>query len=193
MTQPVETDLSPVATGLTADDLAQLPDDVVRRELVDGDLFMTPAPSLRHQDVVVALVGMLWALAPRLGIRVLTSPVDLRVSERTVLQPDVAIVRADRTNAFTDADLLSADVAIEVSSPSTRRHDLMRKRVVYERHGLPEFWFVDLDAERIEIHRLEDGGYGPPEIAPRGGTVTSTAVPGLTVAVDDVLRSWDER
>jgi Uma2 family endonuclease len=192
MTQPVEIELSPVATGMSADDLADLPDDVVRRELIDGELFVTPAPSIRHQDVVVTLVALLRGEARELGVRVLTAPVDLRVSASTVLQPDVAVIRGGRPQPPAGDHLRTADIAVEVSSPSTRRHDLLRKRVVYERLGVPEFWFVDLEAERIEVHRHDGETYGPPDVIDRDGTVTSTAIPGLTVEVADVLRGWDE-
>lgn len=78
-------------------------------------------------------------------------------------------------------------VVVEVSSPSTRRTDLVRKRRVFEREGCAEFWFVDLDADRVEVYRLADGAYGQPLIAERGAVLTSPQLPGLTLAVDDVL------
>jgi Uma2 family endonuclease len=58
---------------------------------------------------------------------------------------------------------------------------------VYEREGCAEFWFVDLDADRVEAYRLGDGGYGPPQLLERGATLTSPLLPGLAVAVDALL------
>jgi Uma2 family endonuclease len=76
---------------------------------------------------------------------------------------------------------------VEVSSPSTRRLDLVRKRRQYERFGVAEFWFVDLDADRVEVYTLVDGRYGPPTIVGSDGTVEASAVEGLAVAVGDIV------
>lgn len=64
---------------------------------------------------------------------------------------------------------------------------MLRKRRVYEEAGVPEFWFVDLDADRIETYVLDGDRYPPSTIHERGASVASAALPGLTVAVDDVL------
>ena len=80
------------------------------------------------------------------------------------------------------------DVVVEVSSPTTRRLELVRKRELYERHGVSEYWYVDLDAERVEVYRLvEADRYGPPTIVRRGDRLTSEVLPGFEVAVDHVL------
>ncbi len=75
----------------------------------------------------------------------------------------------------------------EVSSPITRVHDLVRRRRVYEQAGVGEYWFVELDAERVEVHRLDGDRYGPPTVIGRGGTVAAAALPDLRVTVDDLL------
>jgi Uma2 family endonuclease len=50
---------------------------------------------------------------------------------------------------------------VEVSSPSTRRLELVRKRELYQRFGVPEYWYVDLEADRVEVYRLSRGSYPP--------------------------------
>lgn len=62
------------------------------------------------------------------------------------------------------------------------------KRALYERIGVPEYWFADLDADRIEIHRLVDGAYGPPILATMDDQVTPPHLPGLSIDVADALR-----
>jgi Uma2 family endonuclease len=79
------------------------------------------------------------------------------------------------------------DLVVEVSSPSTRRLELVRKRELYERFGVPEYWYVDLDADRVEIYRLDVGGYGKPRILVRGDVLKSPEVPGFALKVADVL------
>jgi Uma2 family endonuclease len=77
---------------------------------------------------------------------------------------------------------------VEVSSPSTRRHDLVRKRRVYEQAGVAEYWFIDLDANRIERYSLgSDGSYRSPDLVPVGKVIVSTALAGFEVAVEDLL------
>jgi Uma2 family endonuclease len=76
---------------------------------------------------------------------------------------------------------------IEVASPSTRRHDLVRKRRVYEQAGVAEYWFVDLDALRLERYHLDaDGRYAKPAIID-DGVIRSAALPELEVPVAEVL------
>jgi Uma2 family endonuclease len=75
------------------------------------------------------------------------------------------------------------DLAVEVSSPSTRAHDRVRKRAVYESHAVPEFWSVDLDSEQVEVYRLAEGRYPDPLVLGRGDTLTSPLVPGFALAL----------
>ena len=75
-------------------------------------------------------------------------------------------VRAEHLDRFTDRYIGAApDLVVEVSSPSTRRTDVVRKRALYERFAVPEYWFVDLDADRIEVYLLEGDRYPTPTLA----------------------------
>ncbi len=80
------------------------------------------------------------------------------------------------------------DLVVEVSSPSTRRTDVVRKRRVYEREAVPEFWFVDLDADQVHVHRLgADGTYGPPTVVLDDGVLDAVAWPGLRLPAREAL------
>ncbi len=140
----------------TYEDLAAFPDDGYRRELVEGRLLVSPAPGTPHQDAVVELVALLHAAAPP-ELRVSTAPAGVRLSDTTVLQPDVLVVRRGDVGgpAFTRAPLL----AVEVLSPSTRRTDLTLKRSLYEAYGVPSYWLLDLPAPALTVLELEDGRY----------------------------------
>src|SRR5438552_6612956 len=128
----------------------QRPSGAHRRRADRGDLTVCSAPAGRPAP----------DRAPR-SIRrvarweVFSGPLDVFLSDTTVVEPDVLFVRAQSAGKLEKKFVRSApDLVVEVSSPSTRRLDLVRKRELYERFGIPEYWYVDLDAERVEAYRL---------------------------------------
>lgn len=183
---------SGVPTRLSVDEWLELPEDQ-RCELVEGEIIVSPPPSLDHQRAVRDLLRALDDHARAYGGEAFVAPLGVRLSDDTALEPDLLFVSSpDRYGPRIVEG--PPDLVIEVSSPSTRRYDLLRKRRLYERFGIPEYWFVDLDAERIEVYAFgPDGNYDAPTLTPRGGTVTSRAVPRLTVAVDEVLPTSPEK
>src|SRR5439155_1984165 len=97
-------------------------------------------------------------------------------------------VRPEHGDRFEQKFFRSApDVVVEVSSPSPRRLELVRKRELYERFRVPEYWFVDLDADRVEVYRLEEGRYGRSLLFGRGDLLETPQAPGFVLAVDDLL------
>ena len=82
---------------LTYQDYIQMPDDRNRREILGGDLYVTPAPSPGHQRAVVNLVMILGNHLAGRGLgKLYVAPVDVILSQIDVVQPDLAFVRADR-------------------------------------------------------------------------------------------------
>lgn len=110
------------------------------------------------------------------------------LAEDTVVEPDVLLLRPEHVDRVGERFIRGApDLVVEVSSPSTRHLELVRKRAAYERHGVAEYWYVDLDAERIEVYRLAAGRYGRPELRDRGEQLSSALLPGLVLTVDGLL------
>jgi Uma2 family endonuclease len=176
------------ATGFTYEDLQRFPEDNLRRELIDGELIVTPAPARRHQRVVATPVHHLYAHAETHGGEVLPAPFDVYFSDSTVVEPDVIFITVEHLVRLEERFMRSApDLVVEVSSPSTRRLELVRKRDLYERFGVPEYWFIDLDAERVEVYRLQEDRFGPPVLVGREGTLEPPGVPLLRLSVDDLL------
>lgn len=149
---------------------------------------MTAAPGHRHQRVVATLVARLFVYAEERGGEVLPAPFDVAFSDMDVVEPDIVFVSASNVPRIEERYLRSApDLAVEVSSPSTRSLELTRKKDLYERYGVPEYWYVDLEADRVEIYRLEEGGYQNPVVLGRGEILGSPLLAGLSIPVDDVL------
>lgn len=173
----------------TYDDLATFPDDNHRREIIGGELIVTPAPAPRHQDAVLLLGARFLAWTEAHGGKVYVAPLDVYFANEDVVEPDVVFLRPEHVDQVEEKFVRSApDLVVEVSSPSTRRLELVRKRDLYERYAVPEYWYVDRDADRVEVYRLgEDGRYGAPRLHLRGEHLTTPVAPGFRVTVDDVL------
>jgi Uma2 family endonuclease len=129
-----------------------------RYELVDGELLVTPGPSMPHQNAVRQL---LLALSPYLdresaGVTV-CSPSDVELEAEDLRQPDVYVMTASewRRVIREGNPVRELLLAIEILSPSSGRHDRVKKRPGYQRH-VPEYWIVDLDARLVERWRPGD-------------------------------------
>lgn len=177
-----------VPRRFTYPDLATFPDDHLRREIIDGDLVVNPAPGTRHQSAVVAISVALFNYAKASGGKALCAPYDVLLALDNVVEPDVLFVRADHLDRI-GAKYLEGppDLAVEISSPSTRRLELVRKRELYERFGVPEYWYVDLEADRVETYRLADGRYPAPQMRYPGELVESAQLPGFAMPAGDSL------
>ena len=142
----------------TIEELLALPDDGLRHELLDGVHVVTPAPEYLHQAV---LGKFLFALAKALEgqdeLVVLTSPADIVLSPRTLVQPDVFVIRKPANVRLARwSDVGVPVLAIEFLSPSTAARDRGAKRRIYQRAGAAEYWIVDLDARLVERWRPGD-------------------------------------
>lgn len=175
-------------TGLTYDDLLEMfPEETNRKiELIDGELLMPPGPSFRHEDVTAELVMRLRLYAREHGGVALGSSMDTKLTELDVVQPDVLYLIPEHAQGA-ERPLTHVDLAVEVSSPSTRRTDTVRKRDLYERHRIPEYWFVDLEADRIEVRRLEGDRYPEPLVLGSDDLLESPLLPGFSAPVEEVL------
>ena len=145
-------------TGWTVEMVQALPDDGNRYEVIDGELFVTPAPAWPHQSAVGELHARLWSyLREHRAAHVLIAPADVKYGPRELVQPDlfvVPLVAGRKPASFSEAGRLL--LAVEVVSPSSARADRLVKRRLYRRHGVAEYWVVDLDARVVERSRPDE-------------------------------------
>lgn len=179
------------------DILGATPEDKVRRELIDGWLYIDGQPvndpmaevasdsaTPRHQKVVTRLTRLISEYEDDHVGQAFVSPMDCLI-DGNILQPDVLYL--DHDDPVGHPIETTPALVIEVSSPSTRSHDLVRKRHAYERAGVREYWFVDLDAMRLErYHLADDGTYPTPDLVAHGA-LASTSLPDLAIDVEEVL------
>jgi len=129
-----------------------LPVDGKRYEVLDGELFVSPAPSFAHQYVVFALARVVHEYVSRHGLGwVLTAPADIEFAPQRYVQPDVFVVGnvgQRRPQTFREARPLV--LVAEVKSESTARADRITKRRMYMEERIPVYWILDVDARMVE-------------------------------------------
>ena len=137
----------------TADELADFPDDGNRYEVIDGELFVTPAPRLLHQRVLKLLVRHLDGHAEACGLELFFAPTAVRSSPLTEVQPDLLVFSGSMTDVEDGRRIKMSSLwlAVEILSPSTERLDRVRKRKAYLDGGVREYWIVDSKARAVEV------------------------------------------
>src|SRR5262245_16296393 len=119
------------AVRLTYDDFLLFPEDGKRHELIDGEHYVTPSPNVHHQRIAGTLFGVIWTHLQSHPIgEVFVAPLDVVISEHDVVEPDILYVSNDRRpKILTSSNVQGApDLAIEVTSESTRKRDETIKR-----------------------------------------------------------------
>lgn len=169
------------------------PDDV-RYELIDGVAYlMAPAPDLAHQDVAGEIYFQARQALQGKPCRPFIAPVDVRLPKHdeaddnidTVVQPDVLVV-CDSSKLDRRGVRGAPDWIVEVLSPSTAGHDQIRKRQLYERHGVREYWLVHPIDRVLTVYRLQDREYGKPELYELRGETAVGALPEIVIQWDDL-------
>ena len=129
-----------------------------RYELVDGELLVSPSPSRRHQRIVGSLFVLLVAYVKRhrLG-EVSMGPGAVRLGPSGYFEPDLFVIPAvNGKRPRADVPVTQLLLAVEVLSPGSIRHDRITKRKYFQRHGVPDYWVVDGDAETFEVWRPDE-------------------------------------
>jgi len=147
---------------LTYDDYLTFPDsDGIRKEIIEGELFMSPAPSIKHQLILKRLSQHLDQFVHQKSLgEVLFAPCDVIFSNINIMQPDIFHIANENYEILTALNIKGApDLIIEILSPSTVENDRIYKKLVYEKFGVKEYWIVDPQEEIIEVWALKDARF----------------------------------
>jgi Uma2 family endonuclease len=175
----------------TVEDYELFPEDGRRHEIVDGEHYVTAAPSTWHQRVLVRLLYALETYARQTGEGLLLpAPTDVVLSNTDVVQPDLLFVRPGRKEIVGRRVEGAPDIAVEILSPSSRRLDEVLKRRAYEHFGVLELWVVDPETEVVRAYRRQaEGPFGRPDqlSAEHGDTLDTPLLPGFAVPVAELF------
>jgi Uma2 family endonuclease len=181
-----------VQVKFTYEDYLLFPDDGRRHELIDGEHYMTPAPSTAHQRLTVRLSTAFENFLKLRNIgQIFVAPTDVVLSNLDVVQPDLVFVSSAKVSIITTHNIQGApDLLIEILSEGTRKTDEIIKRKLYERCGVQEYWIVDPELETVKIYRTTPQGYSRvAELSHETrDTLTTPLLPDLTVPLIDLFK-----
>jgi len=172
----------------TYDDYCLLPNDRNRYEILDGELYVAPAPATNHQIALGNLHRILsnHVLAHQMG-RLLLAPTDLILTSTTVVQPDLIFIGTDRSGIVTERGVEGAPtLVIEILSPTTQHTDRQIKAQLYAKYGVPHYWLLDPDQRVLETYELSGGQYNLFTKAHNVDVFISSVFPGLSIQISDL-------
>jgi Uma2 family endonuclease len=174
-----------------ADDIFDTPDDGKRYEVIDGDLYVTTAPDLDHQEPITELIYLIRAHLQRLprGERgkLFTSPVGLILDEENGLQPDLVYVSPARRGILTRRGIRGVpDMVLEILSPGSEATDRGVKLRRYAASGVAVYWILDPATRILEEYLLAEGSYQLVGTFGPGTVFRPEIFPGLEVPIDEL-------
>jgi Uma2 family endonuclease len=145
-------------TEWTVDMVRALPDDGNRYEVIDGELFVTPAPSWTHQRAVLEMATLIRPYIHEHGLGdLIIAPADVVFGPRNAVEPDlfvVPLVEGVVPRVWEEVGRLL--LTVEVLSPSTSRTDRREKRDLYQSKAVPDYWIVDVASAAVERWTPDD-------------------------------------
>jgi len=158
-----------------------------RIELIDGRLWVSPAPSKRHQHIVFLLAKRLYDAADRAGL-LLLQDVNLRLASGRILQPDIVVADTDDIGSTVEA--AEAKLVVEVVSPSNAGTDRLLKPQLYAAAGIEWYLRVEQPNDSVELHlqRLTGGHYISAAVASPGQVLASEQPFPFEVEIASLLR-----
>ena len=164
-------------------DLLAMPDDGKRREIIAGELIVSPAPIADHQRVLLRLVLLLSSFArdSQAG-ELFVAPFDVIFGPNDVVEPDLLFIASDRGRVPGKQNKFEGppDLVVEVISPSSRRIEFGTKKALYARADVPEYWIADSEHQTFFVHVLETDAYHTVE-PDADGVIASRRFSGLRV------------
>jgi Uma2 family endonuclease len=175
---------------LTYADLREMPEDGWRYELLEGDIVGSPAPTVRHQRIVMKITALLLEAEKAGAGIVLTAPTDVVFDpDLNALQPDLLFIsRARAAYLLTDTHIAGPpDLVVEVVSGRSVERDLATKPRVYARYGVAWYWAVDPEAETLRVFELEGQAYRRPVVLRGDDVLVCPLLPSVCTRVADLF------
>lgn len=178
----------------TYEDYLVIPDDGKRYEIIEGELFMTPAPILKHQDILREFSNRIDSFVKKnnLGI-VFFAPCDVIFSKTNIVQPDILFISKKNRAILAEKNIQGApDLLVEIISPSTEERDVVFKKKLYSKFGVKEYWIVYPNEDKVEVFSLQNNGYQLHGNYEKKEVLISPLLKGLEINLSEIFRELDE-
>ena len=159
-------------------------DDYAKSELIQGEIVVMNAQYSRHAraktNLAFALMQSLAALRSPLSVLI---EVAVKLSDGSLPEPDITLTSYRGAGVV---PLETVALVIEVSD-STLDNDLGVKADLYANAGVPEYWVVDVNENRVLMHanpRADGSGYDGQLDVPFGDVLHAATIEGLSVGTD---------
>lgn len=168
---------------------AAMPDDGRRYEIIEGTMeMMSPGPSTTHQAVSGEL-EFIMKQSCKSDYVIYDAPLDVILSQTTVLQPDILMIHRSRLHIVTNRGIEGPpDLVVEIVSPGSRKRDKVDKMNTYAKHSIPEYWIVDIEARTLEQYHLLGDRYEMYNLYEGDEIVTSDKLPCVSFVLSDIFK-----
>lgn len=151
--------ISPPRTAMEV--FSMLPEGTLA-EVIENQLYMSPSPTPYHQEISRNLlidIG-LFVRTKKLG-KIYTAPIDLYLEEgHTIVQPDILFFKKKNPMIINNKGLHGVpNLIIEIPSPGNKKYDLVKKKSLYEKSGVKEYWVVDPETRNATGFSLKNNAY----------------------------------
>jgi Uma2 family endonuclease len=144
----------------TYEDYLATPEDGQRYEIIDGVLYVTPAPLTIHQILSKRLQHFLYALEREGRGYSFYAPIDVVMPGCSPVQPDLVFLLPDQRDIVRDHAIVGVThLVLEILAPSTRSLDRVKKLNRYAKNGVPNYVIVDPEASALEFLVCDHGRY----------------------------------
>lgn len=159
--------------------------------LLEGEIFMVPAPIPEHQDVSrnIEFLLLQFVKKKKLG-KIYNSPIDVYFDEYNTLQPDILFISKKRLSIIKKKKIEGApDLVMEILSENNPKHDLTVKKDIYAKYGVKEYWILDPLEKSIIIYQNKGGVFELISQAKKGN-IASKLLSGFSVSLSEVFEDF---
>jgi Uma2 family endonuclease len=178
---------------LTINDLDAMPDDSNRYEIIEGELFVSRAPSLIHQRVSGNLFVTFRTYLDYNPIGEVLATPGIIFSDFNGVIPDLVFINYEQRDEIASGDRINGapELVVEILSPGAEneRRDRIAKRQLYGRYGVKEYWVVNPYKRTVEVYLLEGQTLKLQATYTEQDELASTVLPGFTCKVESIFRT----
>ncbi|MGH9760640.1 MAG: Uma2 family endonuclease, partial [Blastocatellia bacterium] len=169
---------------LTVADIETMPEDGNRYEVIEGEIFVSKAPSLTHQRVSARLTASFEIFLEETSIGVIWPGPGVIFSEISGVIPDIVYVSNERLSEVASGERITGapDLVIEIVSPGAdnEQRDRVAKRQLYAKYGVKEYWLVYLSRRNVEVYVLRKNSLALHVTCGEGDLLVSSLLPGFS-------------